>query len=521
MFTTSRRALFLALVFAVSCDAGPLAPGLMVDGFSPAFSVGPEAVGLTATFLPWPEGDSEWARFINEAGQVAGDLYEYPKRAFFVDEAAGFAPGPVIGEGSNFPYALNDRGEVLFYASVPVEDEAYDVLLRPVVWNAPTDTWVVVSPPSGGEVAGRADWLFRGALNNLGQVVGAEGWGPGDAQAFLWDPAEGSRPLAGLVEGGSSVAFSLNDAGAVAGWAADANGTSHAVVWSASGALTDIGAALWGGSSQAERINAAGQVQGSGKDAAGQRYLFFWDPSGGPTRIDVPVSLVIDMNDRGQILGMTGLAGDNRGWIFDPESRVVSYINPESGYTRVMPRAINNLGQVVGIVESTDHSWRAALWDPEAGFVALDGGTDGNYQSDAQDINDAGTIVGTYWWSEDARIVLWKAPSPADRVDALVTEVQALIAGGALDAKAAAPLLTSLNNALKLLEMGNTTAALNNLEAFINKVEALMGPSGASAAPSPAAASVKNPNGNAGRLSRADGETLIAAARALIASIRG
>lgn len=514
MRTASRSALLLALVFAVACGTEPTTPDIPVADLAPSFAVTPAEFGLSVTLVQWP-GEAGEAFFINASGQTAGDAWGYPGEGFAWDEGTGFAFGPDLALPVSFPYALNDRGDVLQYATVPIA--GWGEGLRPVVWNAAAGTSTVVSPPSRGDVLNAIGHRFMvgKALNNAGQVVGSDARSPGGPQAFLWDPVDGPRLLERLAVDQPSAAVAVNDFGVVAGWAQDAQGTPRAVVWSADGGVTDIGTVLGGAGSWAERINAAGQVQGRARNAAGQDDFFFWDPSAGATRI--PVNgwwMVTDMNDRGQFVAMS----ENRSWLFDP-SAGLSSIEPAPDYNRVMARALNNRGQVVGETVRTDsNKWEAALWDPDVGFVALDPGLEG-VESLAKDINDSGTIVGAYWGYEADAMVLWSIPTPAEYAAALAAEVEALVALGSLDANDAAPLLTSLENALRLLEQGNTKAALNNLEAFINKVEALMGPARIVAGPTYAAGAAKTPNPKARRLSREDGEKLIVAARALMASL--
>jgi CSLREA domain-containing protein len=65
--------------------------------------------------------------------------------------------------------------------------------------------------------------------------------------------------------------------------------------------------------------------------------------------------------------------------------------------------------------------------------------------------------------------------TPEDQIAALIAQVNALVSGGALAPNKANPLLTKLDQVLKKLDGGQTTAACGQLGAFINQVNAYIG----------------------------------------------
>ncbi|HKI02660.1 MAG TPA: choice-of-anchor Q domain-containing protein [Thermoanaerobaculia bacterium] len=64
------------------------------------------------------------------------------------------------------------------------------------------------------------------------------------------------------------------------------------------------------------------------------------------------------------------------------------------------------------------------------------------------------------------------ASTPQDQIAALIAQINALVAEGALASNKANPLITKLEQVIAKLDGGQTTAACNQLDAFINQVSA-------------------------------------------------
>jgi probable HAF family extracellular repeat protein len=224
---------------------------------------------------------------INDAGQVTGDIItpDGDFRAFYtdagqvVDIGPGFGydinnAGVVVGvfqsipfryadgvretlptlDGGGFPYAINDRGQI-------VGESEWGI---PFLYDAAGlhDLRAQITTAGSGQ---HLIWGLRG-INATGQVIGelspAAG---GTGEAFSYDLVSGAfRVLTPLIPGDFSYPGGINDAGQVVGWArpvgTSGTGLIHAVLWTGS-EVRDLGT-LGGADSTAYAINDAGVITG-------------------------------------------------------------------------------------------------------------------------------------------------------------------------------------------------------------------------------------------------------------------
>lgn len=391
-------------------------------------------------------------------------------------------------------------------------------------------------------------------INDLGQLVGFYNWVPEDPKpelreqrAFLWDIEDGMVEL-GNLGGRTSRANAINNLGSVAGYSHTGTyGANHAYLWTAEDGMSDLGT-LGGTTSLGMGINYHNHVVGRSSSSAGIFSAFLWTPEMGMEDLGTlggESSSALDINDDGYVVGTSEtqvlnqyraflwispggmidlgtLGGTSSGaYAVNNVGQIVGYADLEGfgrrpclwkivegevtitdlgsfGGTYGMARDINDLGYVVGysrIVPNT-FSDRAFLWTPEDGMIDL--GTLGGEESWAYSINDFGQIMG---FAETAtgeiNAVMWQIhlDNPEEAVDPIIDEVETLVESEVLNSGEGTALTQMLENAIRMIEDGQTRAAYNQLRSFIQLVGGLLAK---------------------GELSEAEGQSLIAQAENLM-----
>lgn len=126
-------------------------------------------------------------------------------------------------------------------------------------------------------------------------------------------------------------------------------------------------------------INNRGAIVGSGAGGA----AFYWTPQRGVEWLlpGVP-GRAVDVSDSGIVVGSYELGEETfRGFLWTRENGIV-----ELG--AFLPNAVNNQGQVAGVIRVSDHESYPAIW--ENGLTTIIGEQGGA----ALDINDAGEVTG-------------------------------------------------------------------------------------------------------------------------------
>jgi probable HAF family extracellular repeat protein len=285
-----------------------------------------------------------------------------------------------LGSRGSIPMAINNRGEVVGYSAAPVPGQPYEAY-HPFVWSNGTmmDLGLDIGRPPGSAYAEAT------AINEKGTIVG-----DGNGTIHIWKDGERTE-LAFQAR-----AEDVNKSGAFVG---TYNG--HGYLYN-DGVLTDLGTLPGGVSSNATAINDKGVVVGTSGLAGNNGYRAFSWKDGVMTNLGTlgGDSGAVDINNHGVILGayvdMTTFKwktfiSDSRGMrpLFDGPV-------PEGNQYAA---AINDKGAVAGNIENIafvyEHGKFTALNTlPEvraAGWATLF----------VMDMNDRGWITGSGWRYDD------------------------------------------------------------------------------------------------------------------------
>ena len=300
--------------------------------------------------------------------------------------------GALAAGASSLPNGINAAGMVAGFSETGAIDPSFDFPpeFHAVVWK---DGQIIDLGTFGGTLS------YANALNDRGQVVGfalngkadsfitassdfdvncGTGDVPGQMRAFVWQEGRGLRAL-GTLGGPDSCAKYINQRGQIAGHSFTSytpNGTTgiptfEPFIW-ANGTMTGLGS-LGGTEGHANSINS-----------------------------------------RGQIAGVSNLAGDQTQHAFFWSQGVMRDLTPASDFS--YPEGINDKGEVVGAIWNADGTQFAFLWTDGA-LINL--GICGEPLS----INAASQVVGhaDECAGSGSYAFLWEKDGPAIDLNTLVT----------------------------------------------------------------------------------------------------
>jgi probable HAF family extracellular repeat protein len=304
--------------------------------------------------------------------------------------------GALPGVNSSAAVAINAGGWVLGASGNGLTDPITGFQqVRALLWkaNQPIDLGT-----AGGNI------VLPQTLNNVGQVVGGFedttldpfslfGF-PAQTRAFFWE--KGAMRDIGTLGGPDAFAFSINERGQVAGMSYT-NNTPNATT-----GIPTLEPFLW----ENGKMISLGTLGGT---------------LGGPTAPGAQGSVMI--NNRGQIIGTSNLAGDNATHAFVWENGVMRDLGTFGGVNS-FPVWLNDVGEIVGEADLTGsavtHLHHAFLWK---GGAMTDLGTLGS-TSHAEAVNSRGQVVGRSRLGAPSTILqhafLWEEGGPMLDLNTLI-----------------------------------------------------------------------------------------------------
>jgi uncharacterized membrane protein len=238
--------------------------------------------------------------------------------------------------------ALNDKGEVAFYARLQVPGKPGETSFQPFRWSP----WRGLQPLQSLDIE---ENTFARDINKRGDIIGYSRSTAGTIayQAVRWSADNRLFPLprpAGTVETYSS---DINDSAVSAGYGSLAAGGAHAVVWDAAGRARDPGN-FGENSAVAGRINNRGELAGI-IDTNGPRISAFLLSPGKPLLRVGTGTGVEALNNAGELVGRRRLADSSTHAYLFSRARGLVDLHPAS-FRSSEAAALNDSGVAVGLV---------------------------------------------------------------------------------------------------------------------------------------------------------------------------
>ena len=192
-------------------------------------------------------------------------------------------------------------------------------------------------------------------VNSEGTVVGNSFFSENEVRATIWDKTGKRVPLPGFTAKDNSLAVAVNDKGLVAGMT-----QACPVVWQHGRLLP-----LQGGKGAALALSQNGVIGGTVEG----KPVIWKNAASEPTLLSIPPGFqgqVVAVNDRGQALGV--VYNDKHFWPYywkDGKPQAIDWlIPPGSNFVEIIPRSLNNKGQLVGVGITRSGELRGFVYTP-------------------------------------------------------------------------------------------------------------------------------------------------------------
>ena len=290
-------------------------------------------------------------------------------------------------------FAINSRSHVVGIGNPP---------LRAFRWaNGQMEDLATL----GGSLAAAYDINKRGDIAGFSTLAGDE-----VVRAFLWRRGE-LHDLGTLPGGTNSIAYAISDRGAVVGHADAADGQEHTFLWHRRTGMIDLGPLSLGGdpdNTRAYAISNRGQIVGVAQDDQRRTRGFLWE-RGEMTDLGTlggSRSAAMGINNRNEIVG-AATAEDDVEWVAVRwRDGQIQPLNAPGRWSEA--HAVNNRGDVVGWAEFPNGGYHGFLYRRGVmrnlnDLIPADSGW---WLISANDINDAGEIVGAGWIDDEGHAFL-------------------------------------------------------------------------------------------------------------------
>ncbi|MFB9242833.1 hypothetical protein IV454_20850 [Massilia antarctica] len=298
-----------------------------------------------------------------------------------------------------------------------------------------------------------------GALNDRGEVAAqirfARDPVPTPFQPFRWTANGGRIMLATLNAEGDSFVTDINNFGEIVGASRTGPGDEpfRAVRWTAQNRLLPLPVPAGFGQSFTGDINERNVSVGAADDAAGHPHVLIWDADGRVTDLGTfgaTTAGPVAINNRGEIVGLLNAAApDFQTFLFSPGQGAIR-VGPATVATR-----LNEFGELVGRIVRPNDENHAFLFSRKRGLVDLH--PPQFILSEAGDINDSGTVVGLIRRAGDAgtRAFRWSRAGLGADLNTLLKDAPAgLVLTHSLRISANGDILSNSNVGLVLLRPG-------------------------------------------------------------------